>query len=670
MLLAYSSGLLAAISPCVIVLVPLLLFRFLREPSPGEGSQLVRLGYFAFGFQGSYLLFGYLLSAILTSSIQNGFKLGLGGLFFNVCLLATTGRLDPLSMPMFENTFAMGVSVALLMSFNPCTAPFLAVIISLSTHDALVSLFFFGNGLLTPSLLCVLLGKGFIKSIGRQSAPVMHKLNQFMSFLLGASGLYLVHTIAILKGKADLWTALVFLWGSCLFVLRGYSLHDLNWSKEFSSLQLSLARSGCCPRITPVNVNSSSSSRFSFPKVCLTLILMTVMIMYGCAGESHNPNSHVAVEVMEAMMNKNQSKTTSSSSSVVSSSSNSGDAEHEKARQDKRRLVIERMKKRAIVSENTNDNREFSASEIEAVDVGVIVNDEEEQREEKLPILSGSQNSTNNYNNNNDRKGHVDSTHSDKVDDAQQIILPTSVLKPHNGNAHEANDNNKETTTVVVTEQVTKDHHLEIEKIEVHTDNSSSSSFVIPVGSTAGNTVIAHIEAGAGSVKTEIVTNHDINQVNGLTNISTVSTSADNITVDALVLATKKSDKGDKEELDKENVGAAANTHTDTTDKSASKAEEDKKVIIQEKGLLSELQKRKERIFAKMKREDSSATRGGRKLLGAEEGDDMLCIEIEPCAQCDRCMRLYMLLSMMWGISCYVVATWLPEHTSEGDKLV
>ena len=73
-----------------------------------------------------------------------------------------TSRLDPLHLPVFGNTFLMGVSFALLLSFNPCTVPFLAskchdragkaqsavvVIISLNTTDALVSLLCFGQGL-------------------------------------------------------------------------------------------------------------------------------------------------------------------------------------------------------------------------------------------------------------------------------------------------------------------------------------------------------------------------------------------------------------------------------------------------------------------------------------------------------------------------------------------
>lgn len=35
-------------------------------------------------------------------------------------------RLDPLHLPVFGNSFLMGISFALLLSFNPCTVPFLA----------------------------------------------------------------------------------------------------------------------------------------------------------------------------------------------------------------------------------------------------------------------------------------------------------------------------------------------------------------------------------------------------------------------------------------------------------------------------------------------------------------------------------------------------------------
>jgi len=87
---AFSSGLLAAVSPCVIVLVPLVLFRFLRRiqqhhdnnnyNSDGKGrrgasyhgNMAIQVVAFVAGFEVSYLILAYSIQGILLSSIQVG----------------------------------------------------------------------------------------------------------------------------------------------------------------------------------------------------------------------------------------------------------------------------------------------------------------------------------------------------------------------------------------------------------------------------------------------------------------------------------------------------------------------------------------------------------------------------------------------------------------------
>lgn len=219
LLLAYSSGLLAASTPCVIVLIPLCLVRFVRQdalepnqsltavagqtgpPSPPPAQSLAcQLLLFLLGFQLSYIVFGFALSSILTSAIQTGFKLALGSLFVVASVLAWKGKVDPLRLPLVESAFWTGVSFALLLSFNPCTVPFLAALISLGDPaHTLLALLCFGQGLITPALCCVALGSrilGWLES----SAFKMEKIKPFTYVLLGFSGLYLllgpVHTLS------------------------------------------------------------------------------------------------------------------------------------------------------------------------------------------------------------------------------------------------------------------------------------------------------------------------------------------------------------------------------------------------------------------------------------------------------------------------------------------
>jgi cytochrome c biogenesis protein CcdA len=74
--IAFSAGLGAAVSPCVIVLVPLVLFRFVKQQKERAGTSRVKeMTLFVMGFQLSFLVFGYLLSVRLSLSLSLSFSL-------------------------------------------------------------------------------------------------------------------------------------------------------------------------------------------------------------------------------------------------------------------------------------------------------------------------------------------------------------------------------------------------------------------------------------------------------------------------------------------------------------------------------------------------------------------------------------------------------------------
>ena len=76
--------------------------------------------------------------------------------------LSVRGLIDPLDMPVLDNTFLMGVVFAAMLSVNPCTVPFLAVIISMTLHQALLGILCFAQGLLTPALVFIVVGERLI----------------------------------------------------------------------------------------------------------------------------------------------------------------------------------------------------------------------------------------------------------------------------------------------------------------------------------------------------------------------------------------------------------------------------------------------------------------------------------------------------------------------------
>lgn len=239
--LSYSSGLLASLSPCVVVLLPLLLVRFLPKEQqirrrnsnsaalpaaakPGSAGFPGRdILLFLVGFQVSYLTFGLAVSSLLSSSIQNGIFLGMGSFFTLVGVLGFFNALDPLQLPLFQKPFYFGLSFALLISVNPCTVPFLAVIISLSTVDALVAMMAFGQGILTPALVFILLGSKFSQMV-RSSGDFMHKLNRAVNVIVVGTGIYLSWTVRVIS-FADLVVALSVRFGVFLFAMQRVRAH-------------------------------------------------------------------------------------------------------------------------------------------------------------------------------------------------------------------------------------------------------------------------------------------------------------------------------------------------------------------------------------------------------------------------------------------------------------
>lgn len=233
-MLAYSSGTLAAVSPCVVVLIPLLLFRFVQPKEQDATRQrgmcavCFEVLQFVVGFQSAYAAFGLVVSSLLTSSAQNGFKAGLGAFFAVSGSLAVNDRIDPMSLPLFQHPVLLGVAFAVLVSVNPCTVPFLAVVITLSTTEALLALLCFGFGLLTPALLFVMLGRGFVRAL-RSWRGVMHAMNKVMSIVLIGAGYWLVYSVVV-QGTLDYLVTAVLQTLTVAMAMKSFYLFDLGRS--------------------------------------------------------------------------------------------------------------------------------------------------------------------------------------------------------------------------------------------------------------------------------------------------------------------------------------------------------------------------------------------------------------------------------------------------------
>ena len=110
---AYGSGVLAAGSPCTVVLVPLTLYRFRHGD---HGWPFVA---FLAGFLVAYAALGIGAAQLLASPVQQGIKTGLGGAFMILGTAGARGTIDGISIPLQHNTLVLGAIYALLVSVNP-----------------------------------------------------------------------------------------------------------------------------------------------------------------------------------------------------------------------------------------------------------------------------------------------------------------------------------------------------------------------------------------------------------------------------------------------------------------------------------------------------------------------------------------------------------------------
>lgn len=206
---ALLAGIVAAFTPCIIVLFPLLLYRFRHGAKPLDYVQL------ASGFLLFFLFASLLLSHLFASPIQNGLRLGLGLLFVVLGILSFLHRLNPFQLPVLNNLYILGAVFALALSLNPCTLPYLGFVL---TQDyVFIRVLLFGVGLLVPGLLFSLFGQKLIAS----SQRIMRRVEPLMHGVLILSGVYLVLT---LQGFFfyDLLVVELFLIAIFLIILRAF----------------------------------------------------------------------------------------------------------------------------------------------------------------------------------------------------------------------------------------------------------------------------------------------------------------------------------------------------------------------------------------------------------------------------------------------------------------
>jgi len=189
---ALLSGILAAFTPCVVVLIPALIYRF---SNTGDKKPWLAIGQFTLSFLIVYIISALFLAKLFSSTVRYGLQLGIGLLFVVLGVLALLRRFNPLQFQLIKNPFIFGLVFALLVSVNPCVFAYLGVLFA-TTHSQMlvVSMLAFAIGLLIPSLFFAIFGKALLTKIKR-AQKIIHHVSQGMNVLLVFIGIYMIYTI-------------------------------------------------------------------------------------------------------------------------------------------------------------------------------------------------------------------------------------------------------------------------------------------------------------------------------------------------------------------------------------------------------------------------------------------------------------------------------------------
>ncbi|MGM5480459.1 MAG: cytochrome c biogenesis protein CcdA [Nanobdellota archaeon] len=212
----FLSGILTAFTPCVIILIPALVYRFSQEKT---SDILKQGGLFIASFLGMFILAGGILDQVLDSTFKYGFQLGVGILFVVLGILALKNKFNPLQFPLIKNPILFGLVFAIVTAINPCTFAYVGIISTISTN-MLATLLVFALGLLLPSIVFLIFGTHLIAKI-KKAVKVIHYVNLVMNILLIGMGIYLILTIQSF-GFADVIITSILLLLTFIVILRSY----------------------------------------------------------------------------------------------------------------------------------------------------------------------------------------------------------------------------------------------------------------------------------------------------------------------------------------------------------------------------------------------------------------------------------------------------------------
>ena len=216
------AGLIASLTPCVAVLFPIALYRFMDKDKLKIKDYII----YVIGFISVFLVFGLLFNGISNSIISSGFRLFLSVALVVLGVLQLMNKINPLNVPIIKNPFLFGGVFAIAIAVNPCTLPYLGTLVGVSVDFGIITnLSLFGIGMLLPSTLLLFVGGSLLTKIGK-SGKNMGRFNKIMAIVLIIAGTYLGISILNISKLDILFSSLL------LTLFIGYIIYSL-WRRNF-----------------------------------------------------------------------------------------------------------------------------------------------------------------------------------------------------------------------------------------------------------------------------------------------------------------------------------------------------------------------------------------------------------------------------------------------------
>lgn len=211
MLQSFILGILASLSPCTIVLIPVFLYRFGLVSSVNHKTLYKDLVLSLIGFLVSLIFVGLFFNILFTSVYVNVFRFIVGGGLIVLGFLQLFGIYTFSSKSKINNPFLFGLFLPWFISFSPCVIPFFALTLSsgLVTGEIIVDILLFGLGVLAPSFFVAIIGDRFMALL-KKSRSIMTVIEKYSGILIILAGIYLNFQIIAFE-KIDLYFVLAFM---------------------------------------------------------------------------------------------------------------------------------------------------------------------------------------------------------------------------------------------------------------------------------------------------------------------------------------------------------------------------------------------------------------------------------------------------------------------------